>query len=458
VTDGTGSAASYDVRFAIAPLSWGSASSVTRGTCSTPVVGGTVGAKRTCTVLGLMPGTGYQFQLVAIRGVLGGAAVFGALSNVVSGTTLPGTLAPVATVLVSPATASISAGGAQQLAAALQDAAGNTLAGRLVTWSTTAAGVATVSASGLVTGVAAGAATITATSEGKSGSAAITVTATGAVVLFEEKFEDTNFAARGWYDLPAGMATGVTTAEHIPGSAHSLVIHFPQGTTTPTVAGRHLFAETGAVYFRYWIKYSANWVGSGQSYHPHEFLFITNEDPAYVGPAFTHLTTYVEHNYQNGGYARLAAQDGINIDQTRIGADLTSVTELRAVSGCNGNGDGTPGDCYSTGTAYNNGKTWSSAQAVFLPNPGPGYKNDWHQVEAYFKLNSIQGGKGQLDGVAQYWFDGQLVIDRHNVLLRTGVHTGMLFNQFLMAPYIGDGSPVDQTAWLDDLVVMTARP
>jgi hypothetical protein len=23
-----------------------------------------------------------------------------------------------------------------------------------------------------------------------------------------------------------------------------------------------------------------------------------------------------------------------------------------------------------------------------------GYKNDWHHVEAYFQLNTIQGGKG----------------------------------------------------------------
>jgi len=34
----------------------------------------------------------------------------------------------------------------------------------------------------------------------------------------------------------------------------------------------------------------------------------------------------------------------------------------------------------------------------------------------------------------------------------------MKFNQFIIAPWIGDGSPVDQTFWLDGLVVGNVRP
>jgi len=82
---------------------------------------------------------------------------------------------PVATVTVAPATADLVVGGTAQLSATAKDAAGNILSGRVVTWSSTATGVATVSASGLVTAVGAGSATITATSEGKSGSSAVTV-------------------------------------------------------------------------------------------------------------------------------------------------------------------------------------------------------------------------------------------------------------------------------------------
>src|SRR5207249_6605277 len=62
-----------------------------------------------------------------------------------------------------------------QLAAAPKDANGNSISGRTITWASGSTAVATVSASGFVTGVAAGSVTITATSEGQSGTATITV-------------------------------------------------------------------------------------------------------------------------------------------------------------------------------------------------------------------------------------------------------------------------------------------
>jgi hypothetical protein len=33
----------------------------------------------------------------------------------------------------------------------------------------------------------------------------------------------------------------------------------------------------------------------------------------------------------------------------------------------------------------------------------------------------------------------------------------MQFTQFIIAPYIGVGSPVAQTMWVDDLVIATAK-
>ncbi|MHB1329283.1 MAG: Ig-like domain-containing protein [Gemmatimonadales bacterium] len=89
--------------------------------------------------------------------------------------------AAVASVTVAPGPITLVPQQTQTLAATVKDAAGNTLSGRTVTWATSAGGVATVSASGLVTAVAVGTATITATSEGQSGTAQVTV-ATGAVV------------------------------------------------------------------------------------------------------------------------------------------------------------------------------------------------------------------------------------------------------------------------------------
>src|SRR6266581_488368 len=59
----------------------------------------------------------------------------------------------VVTVTVSPAAPSVTLGATVQLAATPQDVSGTPLSGRVVTWATSSAAVATVSGSGLVTGV-----------------------------------------------------------------------------------------------------------------------------------------------------------------------------------------------------------------------------------------------------------------------------------------------------------------
>ena len=105
-----------------------------------------------------------------------GSATITATSEGKTGTSaITVTVVPVAAVTVSPASVSLVIGGTTQLAATTADSAGNALSGRVVTWTTSAPSVATVSASGLVTAVAAGSVTLSATSEGKSGSATVTV-------------------------------------------------------------------------------------------------------------------------------------------------------------------------------------------------------------------------------------------------------------------------------------------
>ncbi|MEK7784693.1 MAG: Ig-like domain-containing protein [Chloroflexota bacterium] len=90
VTDGTGQPAKYDVRFSSSGALWGGAPSVAQGTCATPLAGTTVGATKTCTVLGLAPSTDYQFQLVPYRGTPNVDVVFGSLSNVAAARTSAG--------------------------------------------------------------------------------------------------------------------------------------------------------------------------------------------------------------------------------------------------------------------------------------------------------------------------------------------------------------------------------
>ena len=88
----------------------------------------------------------------------------------------------VAAVTVSPATSTIAPGGVLQLQATTHDANGVTLTGREIAWTTSDAAVATVSPTGNVTGIADGSVTITAVSEGKSGTAAVSVVTSVATV------------------------------------------------------------------------------------------------------------------------------------------------------------------------------------------------------------------------------------------------------------------------------------
>src|SRR5207244_1068713 len=111
-----------------------------------------------------------------VTGAGAGSATITATSEGQSGSAaITVTAAPVATVTVSPAAAAVQPGQTVQLTATTKDANGNILTGRTVTWASNSNPAATVSSSGLVTGVATGTALITATSEGQSGGAAIAV-------------------------------------------------------------------------------------------------------------------------------------------------------------------------------------------------------------------------------------------------------------------------------------------
>ncbi len=277
-----------------------------------------------------------------------------------------------------------------------------------------------------------------------------------ATTLFEELFEDGNLAARGWYDNANPVLSSV---EHIAGSTRSVEFRWTVGAPNPINGGamRHKFTETDAVYLSYWVKYSSNYTGSNQPYHPHEFYFLTNLNGDFDGLSWDYLTAYVEHNE---GFPTILIQDGTNISTANINVNLVGVTENRAVAGCNGDSDGYGnGSCYTGGGLWFNGKTlWRDSVQHFSDAAGAFYKNNWHHVEVYLKLNTIVGGIGQANGIVRYWYDGTQLLNRTNHVFRTGQRPTMKFNQLVIAPWIGDGSPIDQTFWIDNLTVGTAPP
>jgi hypothetical protein len=192
VGNGADEPASYDVRYVAGTggWAWGSAAPVSTGSCAVPFVGTSIGEQETCTVIGLAAATAYEFQVVAFRGTMMVDAVFGGLSNIAGETTAAVPPAPVASIEVVPDALGLTAGDTARLRAVLLAENGDTLVGRAVEWSvaTPAGGAAsatiataataevvTVDRTGLVTAVAPGSTEIAAVSEGKSASAAVSV-------------------------------------------------------------------------------------------------------------------------------------------------------------------------------------------------------------------------------------------------------------------------------------------
>jgi hypothetical protein len=134
-------------------------------------------------------------------------------------------------VTVTPASTSIQVGQTTQLAAVAKDSDGVVLNGRPVSWSSSNGLMATVTSAGLVTGHTGGSATITATSEGQNGTAAITVTVpplclnqTGPTITVsgvQTAFDNTSMASDTKVDA--------STAQFVPSGA-TVVVHVGGGS------------------------------------------------------------------------------------------------------------------------------------------------------------------------------------------------------------------------------------
>ena len=116
-------------------------------------------------------------QAGVVTGASAGTATITATAATRTGTAVVTvTGIPVASVSVTAPSSSLAIGTTLQATAQTRDNTGNVLTGRVVTWASSSATIATVSPAGLITGITAGTATITATSEGRSGQLVVTVT------------------------------------------------------------------------------------------------------------------------------------------------------------------------------------------------------------------------------------------------------------------------------------------
>lgn len=202
-----------------------------------------------------------------VTGVAVGSTTIRATSEGIQGTRVVTVTTDVNSVVVTPSSFTLNAAGAtQQLTADPRNAANASLTGRSVTWSSLNTAVATVSASGLVTAVANGTATIRATVEGVIGQATATVNITvnpctatdytlGSTINGQVTTSDCLFETNFWEDrfsFSRSSSAYITFPVTPTGGSVDLVTYTTQnsaGTGTPYFWTRFSSAGTAARLF-----------------------------------------------------------------------------------------------------------------------------------------------------------------------------------------------------------------
>ncbi len=274
----------------------------------------------------------------------------------------------------------------------------------------------------------------------------------GALVM-SESFENNNWSARGWYD---GTNSTGTTAGGYQGNALNWT--WVTGNTNPTGFStiRRILAQSFDEFIiEYYVKHGTGWVGSGVNYHPHLIHIVSTEDWAVngYGPmAGNHSNLYFE-SLVNGGvnYPQIAHQDRERAVSSR--SDLTGVTETRSANDCDtprALSGATSGTCYSSGGGWYSANTWRSS-TVNIP------AGEWVKITSHVKKNTFTAGIGNFDGILRVWVNDALAIESTSVMYAAGTYADTEWNKIALAPYMqpGNGSPANQTMWLDELSVWT---
>jgi hypothetical protein len=332
--------------------------------------------------------------------------------RIVTGGAVPPPPAAVATVTIAPATVSILKNATQQLTATLRDASGTVLTGRAIAWSSSNLSGATVSATGLVTGVNAGVATITATSEGKSGTSVVTVLTTpstgwpnepsGMVRLTDNPWNA--LTGSGWNFLRRSSTQNpsIVTDNAAPFSpSNALRIVYSAGCCSDAEPSVHWLSVplVREIYTGYWVKLSPNWIPNPAGGGKISFLFTD-----VGGQVYTNLY----HPSSDGSVQGPPYRIGANTEWAPYG------------------------------------------QRIWLPNVATTWINngEWHRVEFYYRWETTAGVSG--DGIIRWWVDGTLNGDHRNV-----TYPAARFQEFQIAPTVQFAGSQERYMYIDHTYIST---
>ena len=344
--------------------------------------------------------------------------------------------APVATVTVSLAASSLTAGQTTQATATTKDASGAVLTGRAIAWSSDNTAVATVSASGLVTSVAAGTAHIIATSEGKSGSATLTVTAASTSAaecatpragwIFCDDFETNRLASYFEYNTPSqflrsagtgyggsvGMQATYVTGQAAAGSLALAIGRTPSTYFKPADAGTANYRE---IYWRFYYRREAGWVGNGAMKLTRAMILAKADwSQAMIAHGWT--------SSSDDRYLMIDPASGTDANGNVVTVGYNDFANLQWLGGAN-----------------------SAA-----PEEDQAHVSTWACYEYHVKLNDA----GQSNGVFEFRVNGQMSAQK------TGLNFVSSYNAFginavLLENFVNTGAPAANKRTFDNFVVST---
>lgn len=345
----------------------------------------------------------------------------------------------VSVVEIKPGTVSADIGQKVQLAATVKDGSGNTLAGVPVTWSTSDPAVATVDGYGVVTAQAAGAATIRATAEGKTGSASVTVRAPES-----SPPPSSGSTSSGWSNEPAGMtalsnqawSTGSLPAADLSNRVSGWWRWDPGNNASIVNDGTAPTGSSGVLQYRYRA-------GMGTGYGPAMVGFGSGDQPLRVsGRAVEEL--YIAFYVKFSDWTPEAAQMTKLFYTYQEGNDPQP---SRNVLHPNLQGPGPFKLNITSEVMLDDGPSVVNYHGN-VSDPTL-YPNTWYKIEIYTRKSSRKGAK---DGVLRWWINGKLAGDHTNIL-----RSHLPFTEFHGDPVWGGSGdmvkPKDEFIWFDHIYI-----
>lgn len=194
----------------------------------------------------------------------------------------------------------------------------------------------------------------------------------------------------------------------------------PSGGGFTIPAGVDTTTKFQEIYYRAYLKSSANWIGQGAGHNS----------------KYTRATVFTSGAWAQAMIAHLWSND------TGGNNNYLLIDPASCVTGSTVNCTG-----YNGSQLVYLGGTRGNIPIFTSPNAG-----NWNCIEAHVKLNTV----GLSDGIQEFWIDGVLDASRTNLNFR-GSYTGYGINAVLFENYINGGASQYQQRWWDNIVVATQR-